>query len=336
MNVGDRFWVITTFALMATLVPVFILYLKFRWGLVTRIYAIVIPVIGFAVISTTFLMESDLSLTRLLVGVFLVFISTFAPLYWLYRTVVGKLAVHLQHVQSNASSLNEIAEQATSTAIHLASMVAEITATIDDIKRTSVQTADDAQEVDKVARKAFFGGEQGRQIVDHAVHIIEDIGGVSEVVDSVNHLAEQSNLLAINAGIEAANAGAHGKGFAIVASEVRNLAEQSKTATRQIRMAIDRSEEGRRALKNVDAAIRDLAVVLAEVSDKARRISGAATQQSFGFKHVREAMVSIDDMGQNTALISSQLELAVEDLTMLVAGLKKFLEGDRRVEASRK
>ena len=96
MDVGRDFWVITIFVLIATIVPVFILYLKFRWGLATRIYAIVIPLIGFAVVSTICLITCGVTLTGLLVGIPLVSIFTYTALYCLYRTVVKRLAFHIQ------------------------------------------------------------------------------------------------------------------------------------------------------------------------------------------------------------------------------------------------
>ncbi len=112
-----------------------------------------------------------------------------------------------------------------------------------------------------------------------------------------------------------------------VRGEVRNLAEQSKSATKQIRDAIGRTEAGRQAIESVHVTINQLAGVLDETADRARQISGAAVQQTTGIEQISDAMLSVDQGGQDTAKASQDLELAVQSLGGLGKSLAFFVTG---------
>ncbi|HQR39948.1 MAG TPA: methyl-accepting chemotaxis protein, partial [Blastocatellia bacterium] len=157
--------------------------------------------------------------------------------------------------QLNQASLNILmatSSQSTSTS-EQAAAINEITSTINEVKQTSQQALERAQAVIDVAERSVEASKVGGKAVEQSIEgmhqikeqvesiaekilaLSEQTQMIGEIIATVNDIAEQSKLLALNASIEAAKAGEHGKGFAVVSMEIRNLAEQSKQATVQVR-----------------------------------------------------------------------------------------------------
>jgi methyl-accepting chemotaxis protein len=186
---------------------------------------------------------------------------------------------------------------------------------------------------------------QVESVSEKMVHLNEQNIHISEILESVNEIAEQSNLLAVNASIEAARAGDHGRGFSVVATEVRNLAEQSKRSTRQINRILSEIRKssdmvlvsiedcktgagsGKNLVKATQEVIENLTAVLEESSQKATQISGASSQQAAGIKQISEAMMSVAQGGQDTAASAKQLEMAVEGLSDIGRQLREMVSG---------
>ena len=166
--------------------------------------------------------------------------------------------------QLNQASLNILmATSAQSTsASEQAAAINEITSTINEVKQTSQQALEKAQSVIGVAERSVEASKVGGKAVEQSIegmhHIKEQVESIAEkilalseqtqmigeIIATVNDIAEQSKLLALNASIEAAKAGEHGKGFAVVSMEIRNLAEESKQATVQVRKILGEIREG--------------------------------------------------------------------------------------------
>jgi len=272
------------------------------------------------------------------------------------RDGVGKLA-------SSTSQISTTAKEYATTASAQASAVAEVSTTVEEIKQTSEVAAAGARDVAHAADAAAKSGGAGRERLNDAVSVMQSIyqrvNGIAEqilrlsdqtsqigtIVDAVSDLAEQSNLLAVNASIEAAKAGEHGRGFSVVASEVRSLADQSKRATQQIRgilaqiqkatqsavMATEegakRSEDGRHAVEGVREVVDNLATVLEESAAKSRQIAGASTQQAAGIAQIAIALSGISNSTRDNAGGVRQLEAAASDLERLASDLRETSEG---------
>lgn len=245
----------------------------------------------------------------------------------LYRATVSTMHEHTQSLQSSSAELAATSKQAAATAVQQATMVSQVSTTVEEILQTSTAASASANEVMSVASEAAEQSRRGRLAAAEAMRIMDIIGKTNTIVETVNELAEQSNLLAVNASIEAAKAGEYGRGFTVVASEVRNLAEQSKAATRQIREAIQRTDEGRVAIQSVAALIDNLSTVLEEATDKAQRIAAATVQQSTGIRQITEAMSSLAQGGQETAAAAKQIEDAASRLQEMGGQLREFVGG---------
>jgi methyl-accepting chemotaxis protein len=167
---------------------------------------------------------------------------------------------------------------------------------------------------------------------------------IGEIVASVNELAEQANLLSVNAAIEAARAGEHGKGFLVVAQEVRNLADQSKNATRQVRGLLNEIQKGiakavmaaEQGAKSVEGGMRQsaeasqsiglLADTVQEAAQAALQIAASSQQQLVGMDQVNAAMESIRVAGNQNVASVNQTNQAARSINDLGQRLKALVE----------
>jgi len=186
--------------------------------------------------------------------------------------------------------------------------------------------------------------EQMESIGDTVVRLSEHSQAVEEIIETVKDLSEQSNLLAVNASIEAARAGDQGRGFSVVAQEIKSLAEQSREATVQVRSILEDTrkwinavvlgtEHGNRAVQAgvrqaglAGDTIKTLANAMSNWTQAAGMVHASSEQQAAGAEQVSIAMTSIDEaMRQNLHGIS-QLEKTARELEKLADTLARTLE----------
>jgi methyl-accepting chemotaxis protein len=189
--------------------------------------------------------------------------------------------------------------------------------------------------------------EQAGAVAENIVDLSARTQAVGEIVASVTQIAEQSNLLALNAAIEAAAAGEHGRSFAVVASEMKNLAEQSKQATVQVRSilgeiqkgintsvmlteeAVKRVESGRQQADVAEHTIQEMAQNIVQSIQAFQQIVAATNQQQIGFDQVTRAVQNIRDASEQTAISTRQLEQAAGNMGDLGVKLQSAVEAYR-------
>lgn len=262
---------------------------------------------------------------------------------------------------ATAEILASTQQQAASTA-EQAAAVQQANATMAELSQSGGQISDRAKQVAAAAEATTSASASGAQSVQNTVAVMESIReqaeavaenvialsektqAVGEIISSVNEIAEQSHLLALNASIQAAAAGEHGRSFSVVASEMKNLAAQSKQATVQVRSilgeiqksitssvmlteeAVKRVESGRQQADVADRAINELTGNIEESVRAFQQIVGGSSQQQIGFEQVTQAFRSIGIASQETAASTRQSEKAAANLSALSQQLRGAVE----------
>jgi methyl-accepting chemotaxis protein len=273
------------------------------------------------------------------------------------RSLTREIASAVRHVQQSSAELQSASTQQAAGARESATAMTEITTTISELLATSRQIAESAQRVATVAEQTLGATRTGevavtrsndsisgiRQQVDVIVNHMLDLGKKSQqigaVLDIVSELAEQTNILAINATIEASGAGESGKRFAVVADEIRKLADRVAGSTKEIRHLIDdiRSavnttvmatetgsksvDSGSRMFGEVALAFNQITSLIATTTEAAREIELSTKQQTSAVEQVNLAIASTAQATKETEASSSQTFQTASQL----AGLSKDL-----------
>jgi len=277
----------------------------------------------------------------------------------------GEISQIMEGVNVLASSASEISVstvQFASSAAESAAAVSKTTATMEEVRQTVQNSSQKAEYISEIAKKAMQASQTGQESVDETIErmnliqeqmvsIAESIvrlsgqsQAIGELISIVDDVAEQSNLLAVNASIEAAKAEEHGQGFAVVAQEIKSLAEQSKQATAQVRRilndiqkatstAVMATEQGSKAVdagvkQSTEAgiSIRTMAKTISEATQALTQIAVTAQQQLAGIDQVALAMNNIEQASNQNVDSARQLEAAALKLDELGRRLKELVE----------
>ncbi|MEO8600659.1 MAG: methyl-accepting chemotaxis protein, partial [bacterium] len=169
-----------------------------------------------------------------------------------------------------------------------------------------------------VQNAASNGGDVVGQVIGTMVSIKESSRKIVDIIGVIDGIAFQTNILALNAAVEAARAGEQGRGFAVVASEVRSLAQRSAAAAKEIKILIGRSVEAvETGSKLVDEAGNTMDKIVASVKDTVHvvcDITNACQEQSVGIDEVNRAVVQMDEMTQQNAVLVEQASDAAESM----------------------
>lgn len=243
-----------------------------------------------------------------------------------------------------------------------ATAVSEVTLTMEEVKQVARQVSQRATLVSETAQNAAESSEASKKsvneslsgmgsikqqmefIANNIVKLSEQSQTIGSIIASVNDIANQSNLLAVNASIEAAKAGEQGKGFVVVAQEVKSLAEQSKDATNQVRtilndiqkaisgsvMATDQGtkavEAGVRQSQGAGEAIRMIREGVLKSAQAAMQIAASTNEQMAGIDQVAIAMENIKKATEQIVSGAKQSEESTKNLKELGIKLKQMVE----------
>lgn len=234
----------------------------------------------------------------------------------------------------------------------VATAMNEMTASVQEVARTASNAADAARNADNEAKAGKKVVLQTMQSIDSLAGEVEkaaetissleaDINNIGAIIDVIRGITEQTNLLALNAAIEAARAGEHGRGFAVVADEVRTLASRTQASTHQIEEMIERLQIGaREAVKvmndsrekarnsvemaeSAGAALDTITAMISTMDEMSAQISSAANEQSSVAEDINRGIVEISQIADHTAEGAQETSAAVDTLSGLSAQLQE-------------
>ena len=260
-------------------------------------------------------------------------------------STMHEMSINVQNVVKNTQvQASSVAE----TSASIDQMVTSIQRVADTAKllvEISHRSREEAQTGMNTMEKATAGLNRTSQAIQSSAEIIDVLGrradDIGKIIEVIDDLAEQTNLLALNAAIEAARAGEHGLGFAVVAEEVRKLAEKSTQSTKEIseliqgiqkeaREAVENMEhsttmvqEGLTLNKDLGAALEKISNVVSEVYKFSQEIGAATTEQSNGSAQIAKATNRLTEITQE---INSSVEEQASGAQAVVRAMERMRE----------
>jgi methyl-accepting chemotaxis protein len=256
------------------------------------------------------------------------------------RSVLGVLRATSTHlaqgsteVASASSQLSSSSQTLAQGASEQASALEEISATLEQLAATTRHNGDNSSAANAMMADTAAQVERSNQVLAEMVASMQAIQGSSEKVARINktidEIAFQTNILALNAAVEAARAGEAGMGFAVVATEVRNLAQRSAAAAKDtaalIEESIANSKLGAETLELVSAAIRAITGSTVKVRNLVEEVNEASRQQGEGLAQLNTAVAQVSTVTQSTAASAEESASASEELNAQSSALREVV-----------
>ena len=276
-------------------------------------------------------------------------------------SAAGQLEEVAAVLSSASTQLSAQIEQSDRGAAESATRLSEAATAMNEMNATVQEVAKNAGSASTASAETKEKAEAGAQVVEKAVRSIEDVHrmslalkddmvqldeharDISRIMAVISDIADQTNLLALNAAIEAARAGEAGRGFAVVADEVRKLAEKTMASTQDVGNAITAIQESTaKSMTGVDnaverigeanelasrsgAALEEIVATVEATGDQVNAIATASEEQSAASEEINQSIVQVNDMSRQTAGAMAEASKAVSDLAAQAQRLNELI-----------
>jgi len=248
--------------------------------------------------------------------------------------ILSQVSTSVDQVNTGSRQVSDASQALSQGATESASSLEEIGSSMHQINSQIEKTAANSMEANNLAGSVRKSAESGSDKMSRMTSAMNDINesssNISKIIKSIDEIAFQTNLLALNAAVEAARAGKHGKGFTVVAEEVRNLAQRSAKAAKETADMIENSrkkaEDGTKIADETARSLNEIVSGIARVGDIIGEIAAASKEEALGIQHINKGLSQVDQVTQQNTATAEESAAASEELSAQAVELKGMLE----------